>query len=1353
MEEQGCEVKLKRKWGLQGTPWVRGKGRRWCFWYGKEKEVGRERGSEAQQKVGVNGKTALEFGGLFFPASFPRLFLCSILLLPLLPASSTPPSSSSRGNGRLLGRRSKRRNCLRVQSSKKLLPYGGTGCAGRRVPYLVLPLPPPRPPLPAAGTLSPGPPVSAAAHAQTHTHRHTHAHTNTHRRDTHAHTLTPATATRAGRRPPSPAGNFSVRGSFVAPAAAVRPCCVSPVSPCVLCVRAARRCVAPSAPTTLAPGPRLALPRRRLQQSFRTSFLEPMTHEVLSTFMLSEGSSSKVEEVDLQDFKLDVQHVIEVDEGNTAVIACHLPESHPKAQVRYSVKQEWLEASRGNYLIMPSGNLQIVNASQEDEGTYKCAAYNPVTQEVKTSGSSDRLRVRRSTAEAARIIYPPEAQTIIVTKGQSLILECVASGIPPPRVTWAKDGSSVAGYNKTRFLLSNLLIDTTSEEDSGTYRCMADNGVGQPGAAVILYNVQVFEPPEVTMELSQLVIPWGQSAKLTCEVRGNPPPSVLWLRNAVPLISSQRLRLSRRALRVLSMGPEDEGVYQCMAENEVGSAHAVVQLRTSRPSITPRLWQDAELATGTPPIPPSKPGNPEQMLRGQPALPRPPTSVWPGSPQCPGEKGQGAPAEAPIILSSPRTSKTDSYELVWRPRHEGSGRAPILYYVVKHRKVTNSSDDWTISGIPANQHRLTLTRLDPGSLYEVEMAAYNCAGEGQTAMVTFRTGRRPKPEIMASKEQQIQRDDPGASPQSSSQPDHGRLSPPEAPDRPTISMASETSVYVTWIPRGNGGFPIQSFRVEYKKLKKVGDWILATSAIPPSRLSVEITGLEKGTSYKFRVRALNMLGESEPSAPSRPYVVSGYSGRMYERPVAGPYITFTDAVNETTIMLKWMYIPASNNNTPIHGFYIYYRPTDSDNDSDYKKDMVEGDRYWHSISHLQPETSYDIKMQCFNEGGESEFSNVMICETKVHQFFPKALHHFCRKDPVQLLVHGSQTSRSALKYKAQVSARTPGFTLDANFMLSVDTIQIRDFEAQSTRKSSGQPGRLPPPTLAPPQPPPPETIERPVGTGAMVARSSDLPYLIVGVVLGSIVLIIVTFIPFCLWRAWSKQKYTTDLGFPRSALPPSCPYTMVPLGGLPGHQASGQPYLSGISGRACANGIHMNRGCPVASVGYSGMKPQQHCPGELQQQSDTSSLLRQTHLGNGYDPQSHQIMRGPKSSPDEGSFLYTLPDDSTHQLLQPHHDCCQRQEQPAAVGQSGVRRAPDSPVLEAMWDPPFHSGPPCCLGLVPVEEVDSPDSCQVSGGDWCPQHPIGAYVGQEPGMQLSLGPPVHVSFETPPPTI
>jgi len=53
---------------------------------------------------------------------------------------------------------------------------------------------------------------------------------------------------------------------------------------------------------------------------------------------------------ELRDFEPDDQQEIEVDEGNTAVIECHLPESQPKAQVRYSVKQEWLETSKGAFL-------------------------------------------------------------------------------------------------------------------------------------------------------------------------------------------------------------------------------------------------------------------------------------------------------------------------------------------------------------------------------------------------------------------------------------------------------------------------------------------------------------------------------------------------------------------------------------------------------------------------------------------------------------------------------------------------------------------------------------------------------------------------------------------------------------------------------------------------------------------------------------------------------------------------------------------------------------------------------------------------------------------------------------------
>lgn len=61
--------------------------------------------------------------------------------------------------------------------------------------------------------------------------------------------------------------------------------------------------------------------------------------------------------------------------------------------------------------------------------------------------------------------------------------------------------------------------------------------------------------------------------------------------------------------------------------------------------------------------------------------------------------------------------------------------------------------------------------------------------------------------------------------------------------------------------------------------------------------------LPAGTSYKFRVVAVNVIGSSPPSAPSKAYTVVG--GRTHERPVDGPYITYNEAINETTVILKW----------------------------------------------------------------------------------------------------------------------------------------------------------------------------------------------------------------------------------------------------------------------------------------------------------------------------------------------------------------------------------------------------------------------------------------------------------------
>lgn len=60
-----------------------------------------------------------------------------------------------------------------------------------------------------------------------------------------------------------------------------------------------------------------------------------------------------------------------------------------------------------------------------------------------------------------------------------------------------------------------------------------------------------------------------------------------------------------------------------------------------------------------------------------------------------------------------------------------------------------------------------------------------------------------------------------------------------------------------------------------------------------------------GSTYKFRVAAVNMYGESPHSIPSKPYQVPQASQRMADRPVVGPHISSTDAISDTQIMLRW----------------------------------------------------------------------------------------------------------------------------------------------------------------------------------------------------------------------------------------------------------------------------------------------------------------------------------------------------------------------------------------------------------------------------------------------------------------
>ena len=74
-----------------------------------------------------------------------------------------------------------------------------------------------------------------------------------------------------------------------------------------------------------------------------------------------------------------------------------------------------------------------------------------------------------------------------------------------------------------------------------------------------------------------------------------------------------------------------------------------------------------------------------------------------------------------------------------------------------------------------------------------------------------------------------------------------------------VSDVTKKSCLLQWgIPSDNGGYDIQGFEVEKMEVNS-GQWLPVKTA---KGLSLEVTNLVQGKSYKFLVRAVNQVGDS-----------------------------------------------------------------------------------------------------------------------------------------------------------------------------------------------------------------------------------------------------------------------------------------------------------------------------------------------------------------------------------------------------------------------------------------------------------------------------------------------------------
>uniref|UniRef100_A0A671Q3I3 Immunoglobulin superfamily DCC subclass member 3 n=1 Tax=Sinocyclocheilus anshuiensis TaxID=1608454 RepID=A0A671Q3I3_9TELE len=278
-----------------------------------------------------------------------------------------------------------------------------------------------------------------------------------------------------------------------------------------------------------------------------------------------------------------------VDEGGVARFHCAVS-SIPEANITWERNRTTLNADDNRYTLLPNGILHITGVCQADSGSYRCVAKNIAntrySHEAQLSVTANRLY------KEPVILSGPQNLTLNVH--QTAILECIATGNPRPIVSWSRlDGRSIGVEGIQVLGTGNLIISDVSLQHSGVYVCSA-NRPGTRMRRTALGRLVVQAPPEFLQWPQSVSKPAGNSAVFTCQAQGVPDPHLIWLKNGKILTPGDNVKLSNNnsTLAVTRITAEDEAIYQCIAENSVGTNQASARLAVSPTADLPEAPQD-----------------------------------------------------------------------------------------------------------------------------------------------------------------------------------------------------------------------------------------------------------------------------------------------------------------------------------------------------------------------------------------------------------------------------------------------------------------------------------------------------------------------------------------------------------------------------------------------------------------------------------------------------------------------------------------------------------------------------------------------------------------------------------------
>ncbi|XP_029432778.1 protein sidekick-1 isoform X2 [Rhinatrema bivittatum] len=202
--------------------------------------------------------------------------------------------------------------------------------------------------------------------------------------------------------------------------------------------------------------------------------------------------------------------------------------------------------------------------------------------------------------------------------------------------------------------------------------------------------------------------------------------------------------------------------------------------------------------------------------------------------------------------------------------------------------------------------------------------------------------------------------------------------PPDlAPGSVTMRTASETSLWIRWVPlpdsQYNGNPESVGYRIKYWRADLQGpSWTQVIS----DRLEREYTleELEEWVEYELQIQAFNAIGPGPWSEPVK--------GRTRESvPSASPANVTAEAVSSTQILLTWASLPEPEQNGLILGYKILHREKDLNLEP--SSHIVRGNQTLSVLlADLRKYVIYEISVLAFTRIGDGVPSSPIFKRTK-----------------------------------------------------------------------------------------------------------------------------------------------------------------------------------------------------------------------------------------------------------------------------------------------------------------------------------------------------------------------------------